>query len=378
MRKLTLFALIALLVLGSGTISAQRPDAPRYAQVGPYAVGFQDVTIESGGDYALDATIWYPAVAGEATAEYRWSLYQLAANAYRDAEPLTTDGPYPLVVFAHGFGGLRFQSIFLMEHLASYGFVVISADHPGSTLLDIRSEEGAIKSFALRPQEVLREIAHVERINKTDLSAIVDMNNIAVMGHSVGGYTALSVGGARLDTSAMDCTDPDEMACIMQEQAAVIAEWRGLDAVPDGVWPATTDPRIRAVVALAPWNGPAFGVDGMTALTLPTLILVGSADDVTLPERDAYFMYENSGSNDKALGVFENAGHYIFVETCNDAALQLGLFDLCSDKVWDLDRAHDITNHLVTAFLLATIKGDAEAKAALETVAFTGFSYEQP
>lgn len=378
MRTLSsIILLVVLLSLNSG-ISAQRPDAPRYAQGGPYAVGFRDFTIQTG-DYPLEVTIWYPAQAQTTTANYRWRIYEVESTAYRDAEPFKDATPYPLVIFSHGFGGLRFQSIFLMEHLTSYGFVVIAADHPGSTLLDTRSEEGAIKSFALRPQEVLHEIAFVERINKTDLAAIVDMTQIAIMGHSVGGYTALSAGGARLSTSTMDCGgDGAGLACIMQEQAAAVAGWRGLDAVPDGLWPSTSDSRIQAVVALAPWNGPAFGQDGLATLTLPTLIVVGSADDATIPERDAYFMFAHLGSNDKALAVFENAGHYIFVETCNDIALQLGLFAFCSDAVWDMHRAHDLINHLVTAFLLAKLRDDTEAAAALESVAFTGVRYEHP
>ena len=50
----------------------------------------------------------------------------------------------------------------------------------------------------------------------------------------------------------------------------------------------------------------------------------------------------------------------------------------CTDPVWDMDRAHDLTNHFATAFLLAELKGDAEAVKALtpENVDFPGISYE--
>jgi hypothetical protein len=55
-----------------------------------------------------------------------------------------------------------------------------------------------------------------------------------------------------------------------------------------------------------------------------------------------------------------------------------GMYVVCSDSVWDMDRVHDLTNHFVTAFLLAELKGDAEAAKALapENVSFTGVKYE--
>ena len=44
--------------------------------------------------------------------------------------------------------------------------------------------------------------------------------------------------------------------------------------------------------------------------------------------------------------------------------IEMGLAFICSDPVWDMDRAHDLINHFTTAFLLATLKDDAEAAAA--------------
>ena len=51
---------------------------------------------------------------------------------------------------------------------------------------------------------------------------------------------------------------------------------------------------------------------------------------------------------------------------------------VCADPVWDMDRAHDLINHFVTAFFLAELKGDTAAAAALapENVAFPGIEYE--
>lgn len=70
----------------------------------------------------------------------------------------------------------------------------------------------------------------------------------------------------------------------------------------------------------------------------------------------------------------------LFLYGCDDAPwyVDSGLFGFCSDPVWDLDRAHDLANHFVTAFLLATLRGDTDAAAALSPAAvnFPGILYE--
>jgi predicted dienelactone hydrolase len=109
------------------------------------------------------------------------------------------------------------------------------------------------------------------------------------------------------------------------------------------------------------------------------MVIVGSKDQATPPERDSYPIYQAVSSPQKALVVFENAGHYIFVERCVPALIALGRFEQCSDSVWDMQRAHDLINHLATAFFLHTLKGDPAARAALDpsAVQFIGITYRR-
>ena len=53
-------------------------------------------------------------------------------------------------------------------------------------------------------------------------------------------------------------------------------------------------------------------------------------------------------------------------------------FFCCADPVWDVDRAHDLIDHFVTAFLLAELYGDTDAAAVLAPAAvqFPGIEYE--
>jgi len=139
------------------------------------------------------------------------------------------------------------------------------------------------------------------------------------------------------------------------------------------------DPRIDAVVSLA---GAAFlfGPTGMKSLNVPLLTIGGSGDTVLPAEWNIYVTHENASSADKALVVLAGSDHYIFEDGCDNTPWMsaLGLFFLCSDPVWDVNRAHDLTNHFTTAFLLATLKGDTEAAAALapDAVSFPGITYE--
>jgi len=394
-RRVTPFILIVFVLMllpSPPMIRAERPDAPPYAKRGAFPVGVREVTIPAGGapsDYPLQATIWYPAVKAadvEETSTYRWFLLEGEGRAIENAPPEGGGAPYPLIVFSHGLSGLRYQLPSYLEHLASWGFVVIAADHPGSTFTDVQSggRAGILNSFARRPLEIQREIVFMEGVNaEGTLKGVIDMAMIGVTGHSFGGYTTLSAGGGRLDFGGLQeqcakATPERETACTFLESLDEIAAARGITPPNDGFFPATTDPRIRAIVPLAPSSGQIFGERGAAPITIPMMIIVGSADRATIPERDSYPVYQAVSSPEKALVVLENAGHYVFVERCTPLVIRLGLYGQCSDLVWDMDRAHDLTYHFATAFFLTTLKGDSAARAALapsENV-FTGVRYE--
>ncbi|MDX2075590.1 MAG: glutaminyl-peptide cyclotransferase [bacterium] len=393
MRFVTRFSVIVIVLLSlSISVLAQRPDAPPYAVRGEYAVGTRDFTIEDE-TRPLTVTMWYPAQNPDnlpQETDYRLGILRYAGRALRDALPLADGAPYPVVIFSHGSSGYRFQSTFLTEHLASYGFIVISADHPTNTVVDALNQETFVQNipanFAYRPQDIIRQIDFADSLNAdSDFSGLLDMNNLAVMGHSFGGYTALVAGGAQLNFGKLasicsDLTRNEDLlrtACFIGDYEAQIAELWGYANPPIGAWDKLTDPRIKAVVALAPWNAPIISIDPSTPYP-PTLIIVGSADSVTPPQRDASQFYAMLPSETTTYVEFANADHYIFVDTCNDQAIQFGFFDSCSDDVWDMGRVHDLTNHFVTTFLLDELKGDTDAQSARLEDDFQGVTILMP
>ena len=132
-------------------------------------------------------------------------------------------------------------------------------------------------------------------------------------------------------------------------------------------------------MALAPWNAPIFGKDGLAAVSIPTLIIVGTKDQTTIPARDAYAFYDLIGSTRKTLVTFDNGDHHLFNDSCPASlADNASFFPSCSDAVWDMGRAHDLINQVVTAYLLATLKSDSAAAAVLSPSAinFVGMNYK--
>ena len=120
----------------------QVPDDP--AAEGPWAVGARTIKIGY-----LDAAVWYPAKLGSERGvkklvydlrDYLPSSQRTSVGATGtifqpcdcyDALPIDeTHGPYPVIVFAHGFSGFKGQSLEFMLHWASRGFVVLAADAP--------------------------------------------------------------------------------------------------------------------------------------------------------------------------------------------------------------------------------------------------------
>jgi predicted dienelactone hydrolase len=376
-----------------------RPDAPEYALHGPYWVGTRDMVIGEGTDRPLHATLWYPALNPERLDEVTayamvikvelglpsdWRA-MIAGRALPDAAPDMADAPYPLVLYSHGFGTNRQTSAYLTEHLASYGFVVLAIDH--IEMWDPEGRELGESAFE-RPMDIQQTIAYAEMLAGPggEMAGLFDMGKMAVAGHSYGGYTALAAAGGQFNTEAFDarCAEVDPNSEFNQFCTTIIPAWDdlaalvGLDAVPEGDWPSWGDDRVGAVVSLA--GSPLIQAEGMQRIKASLLAMVGSLDTGGEGAIATQDIFEQAGSNRKTLVTFMNADHYIFQWSCKDvpSLVDLGFFPVCTDSVWDMDRAHDLTNHFTTAFLLAELYGDEEARAALapEMVSFPGITYE--
>ncbi|MEC9073213.1 MAG: hypothetical protein VX938_12555, partial [Myxococcota bacterium] len=180
------------------------------AERGPWPVGV--TTVKMG---RLDVEVLYPASPGSEAGldpmevDIRYALPaseqakvtddvrpHQSCDCYRDLPLDDTQGPYPLVLFVHGTASWRTQSLSLMEHWASRGFVVASADHPGLWLSDILSNVCGLPPSGA--QDLQGDLAAVLAgfTNGTEglefLSGRVDLARVAVAGHSAGANAATS------------------------------------------------------------------------------------------------------------------------------------------------------------------------------------------
>jgi len=128
---------------------------------------------------ALPTTIYYPAAGtgGSTTAQ-------------ENAAPDSSGGPYPLIVFSHGFGATARTYTPLLGYLASRGYVVAAPTFP---LSSGDSPCGAIAGdFANQPEDqsfVIDSVLKQAAGKSGPLAGLVDRNEIGAAGHSNGAVT---------------------------------------------------------------------------------------------------------------------------------------------------------------------------------------------
>jgi len=183
-----------------------------YAAPGPWPVGARTVMV--GG---LLTEVWYPATPGSdagmthARYDIRTELSTTEAakisdtdNPWQDCDctrdlPLDAGhGPYPAILFVHGTASFRHQSLSIVTHWASRGFVVIAADHPGLKLGDLLAQACGGMAPAQNLSGNLDTLIAGLAQPSGDLGFLaghVAAQRLAVTGHSAGGGAAAAASG---------------------------------------------------------------------------------------------------------------------------------------------------------------------------------------
>lgn len=368
-------ALCCLLFLASACSSNERdssgedaatPESPPTAEdldelattveePGAWAVGTRTVDVAGARGRTLPLQVWYPvnesvaATADPATYDFP-GIVVPSGMAVADAPP--ADGDFPLVIYSHGNGGLRYVSSFLTEHLASHGFVVMAPSHVGNTAIDsFAGTSDETTQVALdRPEDVSAVIdAATTGVPGTeDLVGVTDVENLSVIGHSFGGYTALALAG--------------------------------------GVGDAQPDERVDAIVGLAAASS-RMDDETLTAVEVPTLLLSATSDETTPVAENTERPAELIRGRPLVRADLDGAGHQSFTDVCDYQEIARSLPELpallvdavdeyaiegCAPELLDIDEAHRLTNRLTTAFLLEHLYGDDDYSPLLAAPADEG------
>lgn len=317
---------------------------------GDFAVGVRSTEVTGARNRKLAVQIWYP-VDPEVAADAKQATYPFPGlevpSATGVADVPVARGPFPLVVYSHGNGGLRYVSAFLTEHLASHGFIVVAPDHTGNTAIDdfAGTSEDRAQVALDRPQDVSDVIsaALAGDAGFEDTTPETDPQSIGVIGHSFGGYTALAVAG-------------------------------GMGGEP-------ADQRVDAIVGLAAATS---GLDDetLTSIDVPTLLMWATDDRTVALETNAPRPDELISARPYIRADVAGAQHQSFTDVCSyqetlaampeaPEAIVEAVDDYategCSEGQLDIDEAHRITERLVTAFLLEQLWGDETYAPLLES-----------
>ena len=385
-----------LLILTSGTATHAQsqkdafifgdllPDAPELAPRGKFGVGVRtlklshpaqlDVLHSKDGkdplyDRALTVEIWYPAripagkpqlvnyeqVMGSSNDIKRPLIpFTFPGRALRETDADPGEGAYPLVIVSHGYLGSRLLFTYLTENLASKGYVVVSIDHAESTFRDAAGFPSTLFNRALDDLFVLNEMARLSaKSSKSFLAGLVNADNTALVGYSMGGYGALNAAGAGYSAGAAKFfTQLTNGSTALQTRTTGASEFK-----------KSVDARIKAVVAFAPW-GMERGVwdaEGLAGLTKPTLFVAGSKDDISGYEKGTKAIYDGAVNADRYLLTYLNARHNVAPNPPPAEALKPGLpldeYLRYAEPAWNERRINNINQHFVTAFLGMHLKG---------------------
>jgi predicted dienelactone hydrolase len=364
------------------------PDAPELAPRGEYKIGVRtldfvnknqvDVLKSKGGidptyDRPLKVEVWYPAnvaadvkdlvtydqVMGSSNDPKRPLIpFTFLGRAVRDAAPKTSDGAFPLIVVSHGYLGSRLLLTYLTENLASKGYVVVAIDHTESTFKDAAAFPSTLVNRSKDILFILNQIADLGKVKNNFLSGIVDDQNTALIGYSMGGYGVLNVAGAGYSDASM------KLFGAMTGGSKALEVRTSLH--PD--YRATVDSRIKAVVAFAPW-GMERGVwdtETLKGLKIPTFFVAGSQDDISGYEKGIKAIYNGAVNANRYMLTYMNARHNVAPNPPPAESLKAGLhFDeyyRYAEPAWNERRINNINQHFVTAFLGIHLKKKDYAK----------------
>lgn len=305
--RLGALALCLMFVAGAAACggSTEKPSTSApidFSKPGPYQVGI--TTFDLGDRIAF---AFYPADPNRLSEGTKVSSYssgdafpatlraaipkelvqEVPISAIKDA-PIATDGPFPVLIHSHGFGGYpQYASQHLIQ-IASWGFVAAAPDHIERDLA--ANSLGKV----VRGEQDVEDLRNVlKRLEKENNSGIfkgaLNLDQVAAEGHSAGGGAA-----------GKFAYDPAVKTFIGQAPVPPLKMAAG----------ASGADLLAAYAATPPPAKPSMIIAGETDLTIPLAGVKQEFDWLAPPKR---------------LAVLAKAGHNAFTDICAPIRAQGGL-----------------------------------------------------
>ncbi len=254
-------------LLNRGALAA----ATAFALAGPahaQHAGLRTLTV--AGETPMTVALFYPTATPARSLPMGPWLPVVAPGAPVAEVPLKG-----LILLSHGTGGTELNHHNLATRLARDGYLVAAPRHPGDNWQD-RSLISSGRYFSERPRQLSRVLDAL--LASPEWATRIPAGRIGAVGHSAGGYSVLALAGAQAEPlrAAQHCrtVQDDPGFCSLAKGPA------GTQTTPSQPEPVSVpDPRIRAVVALAPM-AVVFTPESLAAIQVPVRVIVAERDDV--------------------------------------------------------------------------------------------------
>ena len=275
--------------------------------------GFDRFAISAAHRAALmQGSVWYPA--GSRT----YVGFIGKGPVFKGTKALVgagvKSGRYPVVLFSHGSGGNMDALSWLASALAKHGIIVVGVNHPGSTSGD--SSPRRSLQLAERASDLSAALDHL--LNDPYFSGFIDPERVVAAGFSLGGATALNLGGLTFDQEAYAsyCNrfGVEAQDCLFFEKGDV-----NLSTMAGGLDASGKDDRIRAVVAIDPGFTYAIDDASLSRVTLPVQL-------ISLGEDNLWMATDIGPSGSNLTGKLQDvehvslspANHFTFLGECTE------------------------------------------------------------
>lgn len=324
--------------------------------------GFRQLDLTDPHQRTLKLAVWYPSATPGKVEKVGENAAFEGVSITRNAQP--APGPHPLLVISHGYNGNWRNLSWLAQIMAMQGYIVAAPDHPGTTTFNQNPDEA--KKLWQRPLDISRTIDFVTGFPR--LFGETDNRRIAALGHSLGGWTVLSLAGAQFDPRKFihDCQpQPQRGDCILINKL-------GIDSVQtrDALSENYRDVRINAIVSLDLGLAPGFTHQSLSQIDIPVLLLAAQMDNVArLPAaQESGYLTAWIKPQWRKYEVIQGTTHFSFMQLCKTDAEGLLNKELPGDGIVCSDangisriKIHHQLADKISAFLSVSLKYRAPA-----------------